>query len=79
MAFLENIFHTKKILDDRPFMFFFLNLANHIEFFSKILKLDVDLAYMLLNINHIPIRKIPPRVFPVLMFYVAEKFWVLKS
>ena len=37
MVFLENIFDTKKILDGKLFMFFFLNAANHIEFFFAIL------------------------------------------
>ena len=38
MAFLKNIFYTRKILDDKPFMFFFLNEANHIKCFSMLHK-----------------------------------------
>ena len=37
MVFLKNIFDTKKILDGKLFMFFFLNATNHIEFFFAIL------------------------------------------
>ena len=65
MAFLKNIYDTRKILDDKPFMFFFLNSANHIEFFAVILKSDMDPGCILLNINPIPIREIPTRAVPV--------------
>ena len=73
MAFLKNIFHTRKILDHKHFMFFFLNPANHIEFFSVILKSEMDPECILLNIKPIPIREIPIRAFPVCVFYVAEE------
>ena len=33
IAFLKNIFDTRKILDGKPLMFFFLNPANDTEFF----------------------------------------------
>ena len=49
ITFLRNIFDTKKILDDKPFMFSFLNPANHIEFFSVILKSDMEPGCILLN------------------------------
>ena len=50
-------------------MFFILNAAtcpaNHIKFFSVILKSDMDPGCVLLNINPISIREIPTRAFPV--------------
>ena len=49
IAFLRNIFDTKKILDDKPFMFSFLNPVNHMEFFSVILKSDMEPGCILLN------------------------------
>ena len=64
MAFLRNIFDTRKILDDKPFMFFFLNPANHIEIVSVISK-SMEPGWILLNINPILIREIPTTVFPV--------------
>ena len=72
MVFLKNIFDVRKILDDKPFMFFFVNPANHLEMFSEVLKLDMDPGYILLNINPIPIREIPTRAFPVWVSYVAN-------
>ena len=54
--FLKNIFDTKKILDVKSFIFYFLNPVNHIEFFSAISKSDMELGCVLLNINPIPIR-----------------------
>ena len=65
MAFLKNIFDTRKILDDRPIMFFFLNPANHIEFFSVISRSDMEPACILLNISPIPIWEVPTRPFQV--------------
>ena len=65
LTFLKNIFDTRKIFDDKPFMFFFLNPACRIDFFSVFLKSDMDPGCILLNINPIPIREIPTRVFPV--------------
>ena len=79
MAFLRSIFNTRKILGDKPFVFFFLNLANHIELFSVISKLDMEPRYILLNINPIPIREVSTKAFPVWVFYVIEKVCVLKS
>ena len=79
MTFLKNIFDTRNILDDKPFMFYFLNPANHIEFFSAILKLHMDPGYILLNINLIPIGEIPTKAFPVWVFYVSRRVCVLKS
>ena len=74
MVFLRNIFDTRKILDDKPFMFFFLNPANHTEFFSEISKSVMEPGCILLNINTIPIREIPTKAFTVWVFYVIEKF-----
>ena len=65
MAFLKNIFDSRKILDDKPFMFFFLNPANHIKFFSVILNLDMDPGCILRKINPIPVREIATRAFLV--------------
>ena len=65
MAFLKIIIDTKKILDDKPFVFFFLNPANHMEFFSVILKSDLDQGCILLNINPIPIGENPTKAYPV--------------
>ena len=59
MAFLKIIFNSRKKLDDKTFMFFFLNPANHIEFFSMILKSDMDPGCILLKINPIPVGEIP--------------------
>ena len=53
MAFSKNIFNTRKILDEKPFMLFFLNPANHIEYFSVILKSDMNPGCILLKINPI--------------------------
>ena len=78
MAFLRNIFDTKKILNDKPFLFFILNTANHIEVFSMISKSDMEPGCILLNINPIPIREIPTKAFPVWVFYVIQKVCVLK-
>ena len=61
MAFLKNIFDTRKILDDKRF----LNPVNHIELFSVILKSDMDQGCILLNINPIPVGQIPTKAFPV--------------
>ena len=60
-------------------MFFFLNPANHIEFFSVILKSDMDPGCILLNINPIPIGEISTKAFSVWVFYVNEKVCVLKA
>ena len=78
MGFLKNIFDTRKILDETLFMFLFLP-ANHIEFFSVMSKSDMEPRYILLNINPIPIREIPNKVFLVYVFYVIEKVFVLKA
>ena len=56
-------------------MFFFLNPANHIEFFSVILKSDIDPGCILLNIKSIPIGEIPTKAFSEWLFYIC----VLKS
>ena len=53
-------------------MFFFLNPATHIDFFSVILKSNMDQGCILLNIDHIPIREIPVKAFPAKVFYVSE-------
>ena len=74
MAFLRNIFDTRKISDEKPFMFFFLNPANHIESFSVISKSDMEPGCILLKMNPISIREIPTKAFPVWIFYVIEKF-----
>ena len=79
MVFLKNFFDTRKILNDKPFMFFFQNPANQIELFSVILKSDMDQGCLLLDINTIPIREIATKAFPVWVFYVIEKVFVLKS
>ena len=50
------------ILDDKSFMFFFLNQANHIEFASVISKSDMKPGEILLGINPIPIGEIPTKV-----------------
>ena len=65
MAILKTIFDTRKILNDKPFLSFFLNPANHIEFFSVILKSDMDPGCILLNINPIPIGEISTKAFSV--------------
>ena len=78
MAFLKIIFDTKKILDDNPFVFFFLNAANHMEFFSVVLKSGLDQGCILLNINPIPVREILTKTYPVWLFYVLENVFVLK-
>ena len=70
MAFLKNIFHSRKTLDGKPFMFFFLNPVNHIEFFSVILKSDMIPGCILLNFNITPIWEILTKPFPVEAFYV---------
>ena len=57
MAILKTIFDTRKILNDKPFLSFFLNPANHIEFFSVILKSDMEPGCIFLNINPISIKK----------------------
>ena len=77
MVFFKNIFETRKILSDKPFMFYFLNPANQIEFSSVILKLHVASGYILQNINLIPIGEISTKAFPVWVFYVNKR--VLKS
>ena len=74
MAFLKNIFDARKILDDKPFIFFLLNPANHIEFFSVISKSDMEPGCILLNINLIPVREIPTKAFPMWVFYDLRKF-----
>ena len=79
MAFLRNSFDNRKILDGKPFMFFFLNPANHIELSSVISKSDVKPGCILLNINRIPIRETPTKAFPVWVFYATEKVCVLKA
>ena len=79
MAFLRNIFDTRKILDDKPFMFFFLNPTNHMESFSVISNSDMEPGCILLNINPIPIKEIPTKAFLVWVLYVIEKVGVLKS
>ena len=79
MAVLKNILDTRKILDDKPFMLFFLNPANHIDFFSVILMSDMDSGSFFLNINPIPIREILTKAFPVSVFHVIEKVCVLTS
>ena len=73
------MFDTREILDDRLVMLFYINLANHIEFFSVILKSDVDPECILLNINPIPIREIPTRAFSLWVFFVIDQVCVLKS
>ena len=60
MAFLKSIFDTREILDDRLLMLFYINLANHIKFFSVILKSDVDPECILLNINPFQSEKFQP-------------------
>ena len=70
MALLKNIFDTRKILYDKPFMFFLLNSTNHIEFFSVVLKSDMVPGCILLNINPILIWEITTKAFPVWVFYV---------
>ena len=60
-------------MDDKPFTLFFLNPANHIEYFSVILKSDMGLRCVLLDINPIPIREIPTRAFPIWLCYVVDK------
>ena len=65
IAFLKNIFVTRKILNDKLFIFSFLNPSNEIDFFSVILKSDMDQGCVLLNINPIPIGEIPTKAFPV--------------
>ena len=79
MALLKNIFDTRKNLDDKPFMFFFLNPPDHVEFFSAVLKSVIAPRCILLKINPIPIAEIPAKSFPVWVFYVIEKVCVLKS
>ena len=78
MAFFKNTFDTRKILDGKPLMFFFLNPANHIEFFSVIWKPGIDPGCILQNINPIPTGEIPTKAFPVWVFHVIEKVCVLK-
>ena len=73
MVFLKNISGTRNI------WFFFLNPANHIEFFSVISRSDVEPGSILLNIKHIPIREIPIKAFPIWVFSVIEKVCVLKA
>ena len=53
MIFLRNIFDTRKILDRKHFMFFFLNPANHMESFPVMSKSDMEPGRILLNINPI--------------------------
>ena len=43
IVILKNIFDTRKIFDDKPFIFFFLNAANQIKFLSVIS--DIKLRY----------------------------------
>ena len=61
------------MLDDKPFMFWFLNPASHIKLFSVILKSDMDPGYILLSIDPISVREIPTKVFPVQAFAVIKK------
>ena len=75
IAFLNNIFDTRKILDYKPCMLIFINPAKHIEFLPVILKSDMDPECILLNINTIPIDK----AFPVWVLYITEKVCILKS
>ena len=79
MAFFKNIFDTRKILDDKPFIFVFVNPANNIDFFSIISKSDMEPGCILLNIKLIPIRETPIKTFPVWVFYGIEKVCSLKS
>ena len=65
MAFLKKFFDTREILDERLIMFFFLNPANHIEFFSVISRSDMEPACILLNISPITIWEVPTRPFQV--------------
>ena len=60
-------------------MFFFLNPANHFEFFSVILKWDMDPLCILLNIKLIPIGEISTKALLAWVFYVNEKVYVLKE
>ena len=62
---LLNIFDTRKMLGDKPFMFFVSKLANHVELFSVISKSDMEPGCILLNIKPIPIGEIPTKAFPV--------------
>ena len=68
VTFLKYIFHTRKTLDDKSFIFFFLNPANHIAFFSVISMSGME-----------PVGEIPTKAFPVWVFYVIEKVCVLKA
>ena len=78
MTILKNIFYTRKIFNNKSFMFFFLDPAIHIEFFSVISKSDMEPGCILLNINPILIREISTKAFPVWLFYVIGKVCVLK-
>ena len=57
------------MVDEKPFVFFFLNLVNGMEFFSMISKSDMDPSCILLNINPIPVKEIPVKVFPIWKYY----------
>ena len=78
IAFLKNIFDTRKILDGKPLMFFFLNPANDTEFFPTIWKSGMDPGCILQNINPILTEEILTKTFPVWVFYVIETVCVLK-
>ena len=79
IIFLTQTFLKKSLILEtpygKPFMFFFLNPVNHIEFFSVILKSDIDPGCILLNIKSIPIGEIPTEAFSEWLFYIC----VLKS
>ena len=77
MRLFKNIVDTRKLLVDKSFMFF-LNPANHIKIYSVILKSDMEPGYILLKIKPISIREIPTRAFPVSVFDIVERVWVIK-
>ena len=79
MAFLRKVFDTRNMLDDKTFMVFLLNPANHSEFFSVISKPDMEPGCILLKIKPIPIREIPTKALPVWVFYIIEKVCVCQS
>ena len=77
MRLFKNIVDTRKLLVDKSFMFF-LNPANHIKIYSVILKSDMEPGCILLKIKPISIREIPTRAFPVSVFDIVERVWVIK-
>ena len=79
MDFLKNIFETRKILDDKPFKFFFPNPVNRIQFFSVILEWILSKKIVVAMLQSSCLKLKHENIASIKTAHVRKIMWIILS